>query len=646
MRLPPKLPRLAVPWLLAPWLLIAGVAPPADTAPAPAPTPAPRSPPALVKVELSGLGVRFSALDSPPDPKNSRPFFLGSAHGTVEVAINTNTTLASSIKGYQNWGANRGLKSLTEKKVSENEWVVEYSGGSLGGEKMHTYGRALYANGTVYFPAATATEKEWALGGDKLKACVDSFELMPAPGDPPSAGKAANPGAGKMEFPQAGFRIAPCDGATDSTAHHAILAEPFEYAGIDAVSFSVEAWTRTLAEYIAEDRERRSFLPGAIIFAKFLNPNTWVMETDSGEYARCVLANGSVYTAKAILPPPLGDKAWPGLAARARECVDSLEAIAAPPKIPAPNPAPALRSPGYAKLDFPKMGIHLLAFDAPPSEDNPWPLTWNSGNGSVRIEISLNINSMADYITTVKGWGANRGLTVLLDKNVSPNEWVLDCGGGSTGGEKMHAYVHAFFENGIVYAAHAIATEKQWTQGGAKLKACADSLELLPKPSPTPSAGSTTAEMPPKAEFPLGGFRIAPLDEIAMPGERHGILTTTYGTKAGAGFRVATISYAVEGWTKSMAEFVTDFKKRIPGNGTSKPIIAETFPTPNSWVVEPAVVEKMHFVMANGQMFSATQGMPYDQMGWPEQAAMAKTCLESMEAMETLKKTPDRQGSP
>lgn len=256
--------------------------------------------------------------------------------------------MADFMKLYKSWGSRRGLKTLLDKNVSANEWVVEYAGGSLGGEKMHTYGRALLVNGKVYFPEATATEKEWAQGGARLKACVDSFELMPPPGPAQPAASATAATVTKAEFPQAGFRIAPLDDAATPSTYHTIIGTTFRPAIVQVftVTLGVETYTKTMAEYAAEVKKGPNSpeykyllqLPlGKIISEKFPDSNSWVAETDFGpdykHYVRFVLANGRMFSMSALLPSD--EKKWPGLAARMKECVDSLEAMETPKAAPA-----------------------------------------------------------------------------------------------------------------------------------------------------------------------------------------------------------------------------------------------------------------------------------------------------------------------
>lgn len=70
-----------------------------------------------------------------------------------------------------------GLKVLSERKVSNTTVVFEYSG-QLGGRTLHWYARAVQKGASVYLVTATATDSQWANVALKLKACVDSFELL------------------------------------------------------------------------------------------------------------------------------------------------------------------------------------------------------------------------------------------------------------------------------------------------------------------------------------------------------------------------------------------------------------------------------------------------------------------------------------
>jgi hypothetical protein len=65
---------------------------------------------------------------------------------------------------------------VSEHKVANREWTVEYHGVS-DGRHLHFYARSIVAGTRVYLVTATATELQWKSVGNKLKACTESFQL-------------------------------------------------------------------------------------------------------------------------------------------------------------------------------------------------------------------------------------------------------------------------------------------------------------------------------------------------------------------------------------------------------------------------------------------------------------------------------------
>jgi hypothetical protein len=68
------------------------------------------------------------------------------------------------------------LKLIKEGVLGKNAYVFEYSG-SFNELSLHLYTRSVLSGGRVYIITATATETQWKTYSEKLKSCVDSFEL-------------------------------------------------------------------------------------------------------------------------------------------------------------------------------------------------------------------------------------------------------------------------------------------------------------------------------------------------------------------------------------------------------------------------------------------------------------------------------------
>jgi hypothetical protein len=190
------------------------------------------------------------------------------------------------------------------------------------------------ANGMTYDISATAPDAQWPEFGPKLKACVDSFELSP------------DPVPGKLAFPQQGYRISALDGPAPADANEELLS-------IGSVHVGIEPYTKTLKEYQAEHKPRMTTFPvGQLkILAEYAPAeNALVTEYDEevpenvtvtgkifapqgGQvliYQKVVLAHGQLYWAAGLHWD--WDKA--ASSTQIKACVESLEAIPAPPTGP------------------------------------------------------------------------------------------------------------------------------------------------------------------------------------------------------------------------------------------------------------------------------------------------------------------------
>jgi hypothetical protein len=65
---------------------------------------------------------------------------------------------------------------ISEKTISDNEWICEYSG-SMQQASLHWYARAILKSGKIYLITATGRESSWKSVADPLKKSVDSFHL-------------------------------------------------------------------------------------------------------------------------------------------------------------------------------------------------------------------------------------------------------------------------------------------------------------------------------------------------------------------------------------------------------------------------------------------------------------------------------------
>lgn len=65
--------------------------------------------------------------------------------------------------------------ALSENKIGNDTVVFEYTE-EMQTRPLHFYGKATLKTGLVYLTTATATDEQWKVLSNKLKACVDSFE--------------------------------------------------------------------------------------------------------------------------------------------------------------------------------------------------------------------------------------------------------------------------------------------------------------------------------------------------------------------------------------------------------------------------------------------------------------------------------------
>lgn len=70
-----------------------------------------------------------------------------------------------------------GMKILSETKPTPASISFEYTG-TFQGKALHWYARVLKKNQVVYLTTATCTETQWTTVAAKLKACVDSLEVL------------------------------------------------------------------------------------------------------------------------------------------------------------------------------------------------------------------------------------------------------------------------------------------------------------------------------------------------------------------------------------------------------------------------------------------------------------------------------------
>jgi hypothetical protein len=69
--------------------------------------------------------------------------------------------------------------TVIEKKETNDFIEIEYEG-RMQGKKLHWYARAFKKGNSVFLITATSLDSKWKTSSEKLKECVNSFELKEA----------------------------------------------------------------------------------------------------------------------------------------------------------------------------------------------------------------------------------------------------------------------------------------------------------------------------------------------------------------------------------------------------------------------------------------------------------------------------------
>ena len=140
-------------------------------------------------IELPLYGFQIDALDAAPSTSNPTTViqtFLPATEGFAPNIIVQIQPYTGTMKDYAALSKKQfeqmKWKVITDQQPNDNEWNVEYTG-SLEGNDLHFYARAVSNNGKVYLITATAKESQWTTVGDTLRKHLESFKATPeAPG--------------------------------------------------------------------------------------------------------------------------------------------------------------------------------------------------------------------------------------------------------------------------------------------------------------------------------------------------------------------------------------------------------------------------------------------------------------------------------
>jgi hypothetical protein len=133
-------------------------------------------------IELPLYGFQMDALDAAPSTSNPTTViqtFLPATEGFAPNIIVQIQPYPGTMKDYAELSKKQfeqmKWKVIADQQPNDNEWNVEYTG-SVEGNDLHFYPRAVSTNGKIYLITATAKESQWKTVGDTLRKHLESFQ--------------------------------------------------------------------------------------------------------------------------------------------------------------------------------------------------------------------------------------------------------------------------------------------------------------------------------------------------------------------------------------------------------------------------------------------------------------------------------------
>jgi hypothetical protein len=133
-------------------------------------------------IELPLYGFQTDALDAAPSTSNPTTViqtFLPATEGFAPNIIVQIQPYPGTMKDYAELSKKQfeqmKWKVIADQQPNDNEWNVEYTG-SVEGNDLHFYARAVSTNGKIYLITATAKESQWTTVGDTLRKHLESFQ--------------------------------------------------------------------------------------------------------------------------------------------------------------------------------------------------------------------------------------------------------------------------------------------------------------------------------------------------------------------------------------------------------------------------------------------------------------------------------------
>lgn len=131
--------------------------------------------------KFSSAGFSIDILDDKASNAGSQPLMMA-LPAVNGFAANVNVQIQpypGSVEDYKKLSSAQflqlGLETITSS-TKGNEIIFEYTG-SLQGNMLHFYAKAIKVGDLFYLATATDLASQWPNTGKKLKSVVDSFEI-------------------------------------------------------------------------------------------------------------------------------------------------------------------------------------------------------------------------------------------------------------------------------------------------------------------------------------------------------------------------------------------------------------------------------------------------------------------------------------
>jgi len=291
--------------------------------------------------------------------------------------------------------------------------------------------------------------------------------------------------------------------------------------------------------------------------------------------------------------------------------------------------APAANPSSLVKLEFPRAGFRINAFEPPSKEGFTFvmalPIAGKSSGFKVTV---IRFPQTNEKPPRQVEFYPRSGYSILYKRTPSPTEVQAEYTKQyDQHSQKEHDYTRTLYAHGTLYDVTAETADTDWHAVAAKLKACVDSFE----PSPDPAPG--------KVAFPDQGFRLNLIDEVVPVDVKQKLLSMVYFG--------SLIYVSIEPYTKTLKDYQAERKPSMMRDSKHKfKIMNEYAPAENALVTEFAEelgvgkdqtpiqdlsIEKV--ILAHGQLYRAVGQFSYALDDEPKRLGQLKALVESLGVM-------------